>query len=85
MVSPPPGKVPAGGAGSNGERQMNDFDRHRMLSALILLVMALFVSGGLPFAARWRGRLRLATIIGFLVVLAVALGEIAVWLIGRAL
>jgi hypothetical protein len=62
---------------------MNDFDRHRLLTALILLVMALFVSAGTPFAARWRRQLRLATIVGFFIALAMALGEIAVWLIGR--
>ena len=62
---------------------MNDFDRQRLLSALILLVMALFVSAGTPFAARWRRPLRLATIVGFFIALAMALGEIAWWLIGR--
>ena len=60
---------------------MGDFDRPRLLTALVLLVMALFVSAGAPFAARWRRQLRLAAIIGFLVALAVALGEIAFWLI----
>jgi hypothetical protein len=61
---------------------MSDFDRQRWLTALMLLVMALFVSAGTPFAARWRRELRLAAIVGFLVALAVALGEIAFWLIG---
>ena len=60
---------------------MGDFDRPRLLTALVLLVMALFVSAGAPFAARWRRQLRLAAIIGFLVAVAVALGEIAFWLI----
>ena len=60
---------------------MSDFDRQRWLTALMLLVMALFVSAGTPFAARWRRELRLAAIVGFLVALAVALGEIAFWLI----
>ena len=49
---------------------MNDFDRQRWLAALILLVMALFVSAGTTFAARWRRQLRLAAIIGVLVALA---------------
>jgi len=62
---------------------MNDFDRQRLLSALILLVVALFVSGGAPFAARWRRQLRLAAIVGFVVAVAAALGEIAFWLIWR--
>jgi hypothetical protein len=61
---------------------MNDFDRQRAIAALILLVMALFVSAGTPIAARWRRELRLATIVGFLVAVAAALGEIAFWLIG---
>ena len=62
---------------------MSDFDRQRWLSALIFLVMALFVSAGTPFAARWRRQIRLAAIVGFLVALAAVLGEIAFWLIGR--
>ena len=62
---------------------MNEFDRQRAFAALILLVVALFVSAGTPFAARWHRQLRLAAIAGFLVALAVALGEIAFWLIGR--
>ena len=60
---------------------MSEFDRQRALAALILLVMALFVSAGTPYAARWRRQLRLAAIVGFVVALAVALGEIALWLI----
>ena len=62
---------------------MSDFDRQRWLSALIFLVMALFVSAGTPFAARWRRQIRLAAIVGFLVALAAVLGETAFWLIGR--
>lgn len=63
---------------------MSDFDRQRLLSALILLVMVLFLSGGMPFAARWRRQLRFAAIGGFLIAVAVVLGEIAFWLIRRA-
>jgi hypothetical protein len=62
---------------------MGDFDRQRLLSALILLVMALFVSAGTPIAARWRGPLRRAAIIGFFIALAMVLGKIAFWLIRR--
>jgi hypothetical protein len=62
--------------------EMNAYDRQRWLAALILLVMALFVSGGTPFAARWRRQVRLVAIVGFLVAVAAALGEIALWLIG---
>ena len=64
---------------------MNGFDRQRVLSALILVVMALFVSGGAPFAARWRRPLRLAAIAGFFIALALALAEIVWWWTGRAL
>lgn len=62
---------------------MNGFDRQRLLTALMLVVMALFVFAGTPFAARWRRQLRLAAIIGFVVAVALALGEIAFWLFGR--
>ncbi len=59
---------------------MDGFDRQRLLTALILVVMALFVASGLPpVAAPWRRRLRLAAIGGFLVALAVALAEIVMW------
>ena len=63
--------------------EMNGIDRQQMFSALILLVMALFVATGTPPAARWRRQLRLAAIIGFLIAVAAALVEIAIWLIGR--
>ncbi len=62
---------------------MMAFDRQRLLSALMLLVMALFVSAGFPPVARWRRQIRLASIIGFIVAVTVALGEIVFWLIGR--
>jgi hypothetical protein len=61
---------------------MNGFDRQRLLSALILVVMALFVSGGALFAGRWRRPLRLAAIIAFFTALAAALAEILFWWIG---
>lgn len=60
---------------------MNGIDRHRLLAALILLVMALFVAAGYPPVARWRRPLMRAAIIGFAIAVAVALGEIALWLI----
>jgi hypothetical protein len=60
---------------------MDEFDRQRLLSALILLAIALFVAGGMPFAARWHRQFRLAAIIGFLAALVVAFVEIARWLI----
>jgi len=81
MVSPRlEGHAPAGNRGLAG---MNGFDRQRLFSALLLLAMALFVSAGAPFAARWRRQIRFAAIAGFCIALAMALGEIAVWLIAR--
>jgi hypothetical protein len=62
---------------------MNGFDRQRLFSALILVIMALFVASGLPPAARWRGPLQFAAIGAFLIAVAAALVEIALWLIGR--
>jgi hypothetical protein len=44
--------------------------------------MALFVAGGAPGAGRWRRPLRLAAIIGFIAVAALALGETVRWLAG---
>lgn len=64
---------------NRGMAEMNGLDRPRLLAALMLLVIALFVGAGMPRDARWRGRLRLAAIIAFLCALAVALAEIALW------
>jgi hypothetical protein len=64
---------------------MNGFDRQRMLSALILVVIVLFVSAGAPFAARWRRKLRLAAIVVFFIGMAAALLDIVLWWIGRDL
>jgi hypothetical protein len=61
---------------------MNGVDRQRLLSALMLLVMALFVSGGVPLPARWRRPLRLAAIAGFVLAMALALAESVFWWIG---
>ncbi len=58
---------------------MTGFDRQRVLSALVLVVMALFVASGAPGAGRWRRPLRLAAIIAFAVVLVLALGEVGAW------
>lgn len=58
---------------------MNGIDRQRLLSALIMVVMALFVASGLPQAARWRRPMRLAAIAGFLVAVVLAFAEIVVW------
>jgi len=58
---------------------MDDFDRQRLLSALILVVIAAFVASGLRIPARWRRRLRLAAIGGFVVAVAAVLVEIVIW------
>ena len=60
---------------------MNGFDRQRLLTALILAVMALFVASGTAPAIRWRHPLRLVAIASFFIALVLALGEIAFWLI----
>jgi len=62
--------------------EMNSVDRQRLLTALILAVMALFVSAGAPGAGRWRRQLRGAAIVGFAVAVALALVEIGLWLTG---
>lgn len=54
--------------------------RERLLAALVLLVMALFVASGFAAPVRWRGPLRLAAIVGFAAALGVALVAIALWL-----
>ena len=59
---------------------MNAYDRQRLLTALILLVMAAFVASGYGPAARWRRPLRVAAIVGFALAVLLALGEIAFWL-----
>jgi len=61
---------------------MNGVDRQQLLSALMLLVMALFVSGGMPFATRWRRELRLAAILGFVLAAVLALAESIFWWTG---
>jgi hypothetical protein len=61
---------------------MNGFEWPRMLSALILIVMTLFVASGVAPAARWRRPLRFAAIAGFVIALAVALAEIVFWWTG---
>jgi hypothetical protein len=58
---------------------MLPFDRQRLLTALTLVVMALFVSSGMAPQPRWRRALRLIAIGGFALAVAVAVGEIAPW------
>jgi len=58
---------------------MTGFERQRMLSALILLVIALFVAGAFPPAARWRRELRLGAIIAFCAAVGWASLEVGLW------
>ena len=58
---------------------MDAFDRQHLLNALVLVVMALFVSAGVPLPPRWRQPLRVAAIVGFALAAALALVETALW------
>ncbi|HEX2150630.1 MAG TPA: hypothetical protein VHG31_01370 [Stellaceae bacterium] len=61
---------------------MNGFERDQMFSALMLLVIALFVAGAFPPAARWRRELRIGAIVAFCVAFGWALVEIGSWWLG---
>lgn len=58
---------------------MSGFERERMFSALILLIIALFVAPRYPPAARWRRELQLGAIVAFCVAVGWALVEIGLW------
>ncbi|MGE0258254.1 MAG: hypothetical protein AB7T18_05815 [Alphaproteobacteria bacterium] len=58
---------------------MGSFERHQMFSALVLLVIALFVSGAYTPAARWRRELRISAIAAFCVAAGWAVIEIGIW------
>ena len=60
-------------------------DRGEMLSALTLMVMALFVASGQVPPGHWRRRLRLLTLLSFALAVGAALYEIGRWLAGRSL
>jgi hypothetical protein len=62
---------------------MHGLDRERLISALILMAMALFVGSGTLPGGRWRRPLRLAAIIAFLAAFAASLAEIGLWWAGR--
>ena len=62
-----------------GMAAMNGFDRQQLLTALILLVTALFVSSGVASAGRWRRPLRLTAIAAFVIAVVLALAEIVYW------
>jgi cell division protein FtsW (lipid II flippase) len=57
---------------------MGDFNRQQMFAALIGLVTALFVMGGLP--GPWRRQLRIAAVVVFILALVAALVQIGLWL-----
>ena len=65
-----------------GGGTVSAFERQQMFSALILLVIALFVAAGFPPAARWRRELRLGAVVAFCAALGWALIEIGRWMAG---
>ncbi len=65
-----------------GMAAMYGFDRQQLLTALILLVTALFVSSGVASAAPWRRPLRLAATGAFVIAMVLALAEIVYWWAG---
>ncbi len=69
-------------ASNRGMTAMDGLDRQSLFSALILVVMALFVASGLPPAAGWRRQLRLAAVAGFVIAVALALADIVFWWTG---
>jgi cell division protein FtsW (lipid II flippase) len=58
--------------------------KQQLLAAVVLLVMALFVSTGLPIARRWRRMLRITAIILFILAVVAVLVEIVRWASGSA-
>ena len=66
-----------GGIGRRVIGWMSGFERQRMLSALVLLVIALFVAAGLPPAPHWRRELRIGAIVAFCAAVGWAVVEIA--------
>jgi hypothetical protein len=59
---------------------VSGINEQQMFSALILLVIALFVASGVPPATRWRRELRFAAIAAFGAAVFWALIKIAFWL-----
>ena len=57
---------------------MDGLNRQQLFAALIGLVTALFVMGGLP--GRWRRQLRGAAIAVFILAVVVVLVQIGLWL-----
>jgi hypothetical protein len=58
---------------------VNPAERHQMLSALILLIIALFVAGGVSPAVRWRRELRIGAVLAFCIAIGWVLIEIGLW------
>jgi len=61
---------------------MDHIDHQQMFSALMGLVIVLFLMSGQRVAAPWRCQFRIAAIALFLVAAAMALVEVALWLAG---
>jgi cell division protein FtsW (lipid II flippase) len=57
---------------------MDGLNRQQMFAALIGLVTALFVMGGLP--GPWRRQMRIAAVVVFILALVAALVQIGLWL-----
>jgi hypothetical protein len=58
---------------------VSGIEREQLFLALMLLVIALFVAGAYPPAARWRRELRITAIVAFCAALGWALVETAMW------
>jgi cell division protein FtsW (lipid II flippase) len=57
---------------------MDGLNRQQMFAALIGVVTALFVMGGLP--GPWRRQMRIAAVVVFILALVAALVQIGLWL-----
>jgi len=58
-------------------------DRNQLIAALMAAVTALFVASGLPPVVRWRQTLRRGAVIAYAAAVAVAVGGVFLWLLGR--
>jgi hypothetical protein len=60
---------------------VSGFERQQMFSALILLVITLFIMGGFPPMARWRRELRVAAIVAFTAAALWAIIEVVIFVL----
>jgi hypothetical protein len=65
-----------------GDRGMNGYDRHQLLTAFVALITALFLASGMPGIGRWGQQLRRAAIIAYAVAAVLVLADVAAWLAG---